>query len=203
MKITFPLPDDNQLHEYCVHCSSENVEKFKEGDGRTMFRCTACGKESSRRISIDPKLVWRVDEETKELVHESVGIFLSNQDEKVLFFELTKFPFGFAIPAGHLDTSETPLEAIKRELAEETTLAATDIELVSEEKLEGDCCSRGADIHLWHLYKGRVSGDASAHIDDHEGGKPVWLTLAEAQDKELTFPPRYFIEKYGEKLLSL
>lgn len=33
-----------------------------------------------------------------------------------------------------------------------------------------------------------------------EGVKPVWLTLDEALKKELVYPVRYFIEKYGEKL---
>jgi len=35
-----------------------------------------------------------------------------------------------------------------------------------------------------------------------EGVKPVWLSLEEAREKELVYPARYFIEKYGAKLLT-
>jgi len=201
MKITFPLPTDGKRHDYCVYCSSENIQLVKK-DGHSLFHCDHCEKESPRRIAIDPALVWRIDGRTNELVHESVGIFLSNSEKKVLFFELTKFPFGYTIPAGHLDVGETPLQAIQREMREETNLSAESIELVSEEQLIGDACIRGADVHFWHLYKGRTSDEEDIRIDKREGTRPVWLTLAEAQKKNLTFPPRHFIEKYGEQLVS-
>ena len=35
-----------------------------------------------------------------------------------------------------------------------------------------------------------------------EGVKPVWLSLEDALKKELVYPVKYFIEKYGTKLLA-
>ncbi len=85
MKISFPLPADNKSHEYCIYCSSENIERVKK-DTHTLIHCNQCGQESPRRIAIDPDSIWHVDNQTHELIHESVGIFLSDPKGRVLFF---------------------------------------------------------------------------------------------------------------------
>ncbi len=127
--------------------------------------------------------------------------FFLTQKEGFYFFDRTVFPFAYTIPAGHLDVGETPLQAVQRELLEETGLVASSIELVSTEELVGDECSRGADIHLWHLYKGKIAKIGEEQIDAHEGGNPAWFTPSEAKENNLTFPAHHFIDKYGDKLL--
>ncbi len=200
MKITFPLPTDNQLHQYCSQCHSEEIRQVIV-QAKPMYRCEHCGDISPRLIVIDPQTVWWVDETTQEYWHESVGVFVFNKNNQALFFERTHYPFALAIPAGHLDTGEVPAAAAKRELMEETAIAAQEIKLFSEEDVFGDKCSRGADHHKWHLYTARVKNVGEVKIND-EGVKPVWLTLEEALEKELVYPVKYFIEKYGDTLLA-
>jgi len=169
---------------------------------RTVWSCHTCGQEEYRILTIDPKSIWHVDSLTREMLHESVGVFVSNIEDKILLFKRTVFPFAYTIPAGHLDVDETPLQAIQRELLEETTLHAKKIELITEELIEGDSCSRGADIHFWHLYKSHEDQSQEVTITQDEGVQPVWLTLKEAQSVQLTYPVRFFIEKFGDILLG-
>lgn len=142
-----------------------------------------------------------MDKTTKEYWHESVGVFVFNEDGKALFFERTIYPFAFAIPAGHLDTGEDAETAAKRELQEEAGIEAPSVKLFSEEDVIGDECRRGADNHKWHLYTTKVEDVGEIKIND-EGVKPVWLTLEEALQKELVYPVKYFIQKYEDKLLA-
>lgn len=200
MKIDFPLPTDGEYHQYCSNCHSENINRIFEGE-KTFYLCDDCHNQSPRLIVIDPKTVWWVDEATKEYWHESVGVFVFNEENEALFFERTIYPFAFAIPAGHLDTGENAETAAKRELQEEAGIETSTVKLFSEEDVIGDECRRGADNHKWHLYTTKVGNVGAIKIND-EGVKPVWLTIEEALQKELVYPVRYFIEKYGDKLLS-
>ena len=200
MKINFPLPIDGEYHQYCQECYSEDIHRIFEGE-KTFYLCNKCGAKSPRLIVIDPKATWWIDEVTKEYWHESVGIFVFNENNEALFFERTIYPFAFAIPAGHLDTGEKAEMAVIRELEEEAGIKINTVKLFSEEDVIGDQCRRGADNHKWHLYMIKVSGIGEIKIND-EGVKPVWLTLEEALQKELVYPVRYFIEKYGNKLLA-
>jgi len=200
MKIPFPLPTDNKYHQYCPKCFSENINRVFEGE-KTFYLCDDCHNKSPRLIVIDPKTVWWVDEKTKEYWHESVGVFVFNSENKALFFERTIYPFAFAIPAGHLDVGEDAEIAAKRELREETGIEAETLRLFSKEDVIGDKCRRGADNHRWHLYATRVGSIEKTEIND-EGVRPAWLTIDEALQKNLVYPVKYFIEKYGNNLLS-
>lgn len=201
MKIDFPLPTDGSYHEFCPSCHSEKIHAIKDGE-KTFYRCDKCQNISPRLIVIDPKIVWWVDEATKEYWHESVGIFVFNPENKVLFFERTLFPFVLTVPAGHLDTGEEPETSAKRELMEETGIQSDNFKLFSEEDILGDKCRRGADNHKWHLYTTHVEKANDIKISE-EGLRPVWLTLEGAlQHKDLAYPSRFFIEKYSNKLFA-
>jgi len=199
MQIPTNVPLD-QEGQYCIHCFSRKVERIFR-DGLTYYHCHVCNKTAERSLVIDNNVVWWVDKKTKEYWHESVGVFVFNSKNKALFFERVIYPFAFAIPAGHLDAGETAEIAVKRELREETGIDSGSIRLFSEEDVIGDKCRRGADNHRWHLYIAKIENIEEIKIND-EGVKPVWLTLDEALKKELVYPVRYFIEKYGEKLLK-
>lgn len=200
MQITFPLPKDGKYHQYCPQCHSESIHRVFEGE-KTFYLCDSCGKKFPRLVVIDPGIVWWVDEKTREYWHESVGVFVFNEKKEALFFERTIYPFAFTIPAGHLDADEKPEVAAKRELAEESGIKVKSVTLFSEEDVIGDECRRGADNHKWHLYTAHISGQITVSIND-EGVQPVWLSLEDALKKELVYPVRYFIEKYGNTLLQ-
>ncbi len=197
MKIDFELPKDNKYHQFCPLCHSERINRIFE-DKKTFYKCDDCGKVSPRMIVIDPQIIWWVDD-AKEYWHESVGVFVFNKENKALFFERIIYPFAWTIPSGHLDIKESPDDAVRRELFEEVALRADELKLFVEEDIIGDECRRGADNHRWHLYVAKTDYLDTIKIND-EGVRPVWLSIDEALGKELTYPVKFFINKYGHSL---
>jgi 8-oxo-dGTP pyrophosphatase MutT (NUDIX family)/predicted RNA-binding Zn-ribbon protein involved in translation (DUF1610 family) len=202
MKINFPLPKDRKLHHYCPNCHSEEVIRTFRDD-KTFYVCESCQMRLPRLIVIDPKVAWWIDNMTQEYWHESVGAFIFNNRNEALFFERTIFPFAMTIPAGHLEAGVSPGDAVVNEVLEEVgiRMPVRAFSLFSEEDVLGDKCRRGADNHRWHLYTARLE-DGRQFVTNDEGKNPQWLSLSEAKEKELTYPTRYFIEKYGDKLFE-
>jgi len=65
MKINFKLPDDNQYHQFCPNCYSEQINRcFK--NNKTFYKCDKCNGTFPRLIVIDPKIKWWIDKNTKE-----------------------------------------------------------------------------------------------------------------------------------------
>jgi len=202
MKINFQFPIDQKYHQYCSVCHSEKIKRVFDKN-KTYYFCDNCQKKYPRLIVIDPKIQWWIDTQTKDYWHESIGIFLSNAEEKILLFERIIFPFAYSIPAGHLDKDENPKEAIVREVKEEVGLIIdkSKINLFCKEDVIGDSCRRGANNHRWHLFICKIERPKNIRMND-EGQKAVWLSLNESLNKNLTFPVRYFIEKYGDGLIK-
>ena len=192
-KINFSLPQDNKRHFYCINCDFPDNVEIKV-DGKSKYKCNNCGKVLDRRIDLDPKITWWVDPNSKELWHESVGVFVHNKENKILFIERTIYPYGFTIPAGHLDKDEAAQQAACRELFEETGIKTDNLKLIFEGAL-ADKCRKGADYHMWHLYKFLLEKDQEIITDESEGKNPVWKNVDEALTGELTSPVRYFLEK--------
>ena len=202
MKIVFPVPQDNKRHRHCQKCFSEKVRDVVT-DGKTFYHCEDCGGTYDRLIDFNPDRIWWVDPKTKEYWHESVGGFVFRDDEKILLIERTLFPYGLTIVAGHLGPDEDPMAGAIRELYEESGIKATEVNLFTEEDLLTDPCRSGADCHRWHLYTLQVLNPyPTINTDKEEGKNPQWLTINEALAEDLTFPTRYFLNKYGNSLLK-
>lgn len=171
--------------EFCPNCYSDKI-KHRENS----FFCPQCKKTSSRLLIIDGKLNYWVDEEGNYW-HESVGVVIQNKKEEILLIKLDKFPFGYSIPAGHVNKGENPKIAAKREVLEEVGLNLDNLALVKNENLTNDSCRRGADHHRWHLYKANI-GDETVEVNE-ESSSYVWIKLAEALKLRLTSPARHFL----------
>jgi ADP-ribose pyrophosphatase YjhB (NUDIX family) len=197
MKITFDPPTDQKRHTYCLNCHAEQIRETTVG-GIGMFTCYSCGQTNGRALIIDPAIRWWTDA-TKEYWHESVGVFIRDPKGKFLFFDRTKHPLGLTVPAGHVDVNEPPAEAAPRELREETGIESNQVSHVITTDIVGDSCRRGADVHRWHCFIAHVAEGAEATIND-EGTHPVWLTLGQALEKELTPAVRYLLTNHRAQL---
>ena len=126
--------------------------------------------------------------------HTSVGMLVWNGD-KLLLIERAKFPFGFAVPAGHVDDDisfgdETNnheaayQKTARRELKEEVGLDAVGLELITEGRKENPCRREGGSWHYWKFYKANVSGDiASKVVRSLDETKNVgWYTKTQIQE---------------------
>jgi len=186
--------------EYCLHCHQAAGFSEELVDGKKVFLCAACHSKNARKLIIDPKLHWWLDDEGR-YCHESVGSVLINPKGEVLFFELTKPPYGLTFPAGHVDIDETPLQAVIRETEEEVgiNIENSNPKYIGGAMIAGDSCRRGSDDHKWSLYVTRVS-DADAHkvsLDAHEGTQARWVPIANIDQSELAPAIKYLFEKYG------
>ncbi|RLC38481.1 hypothetical protein DRH27_02170 [Candidatus Falkowbacteria bacterium] len=86
-------------------------------------------------------------------MHKSVGAIIKNDKNEILMIERMKYPFGWACPAGHIEKDETPEQALKREILEETGLKVNNYKLLFHEFLSWNTCSRGVKGHDWYLYE--------------------------------------------------
>lgn len=189
VKINFPI-DRNTYGEYCPVCHRKDVTFSNRQEAQEkVFICSGCGESSPRLIIIDPNIKWWLGEDGT-YYHESVGILLFDSSEKILFYRLTKFPYGLTIPAGHVDVAETPAAAVIRETSEEVGLTIDSPDVCVSTDIDGDSCRRGSDNHRWTLYAIRIddSAKSSLRIDNHEGDQPVWLGLNDVLEKTDQLP---------------
>ncbi|WP_280381690.1 NUDIX hydrolase [Nocardia wallacei] len=197
MKLDFDWSDDGQYHQYCAHCYAETVERVYE-DGKTYYFCGTCTMRHERSIVIDPAIKSWVASDG-EYWHESVGVFVRNSVGKFLFFERTIFPFSLTVPSGHVDAGEEPDVAAIRELAEEVGISGAGMTAIATEDIVGDSCRRGADVHRWHAYL--LVLDKPLQIDvEEEGENPIWLSLDELREKDLTYPVEFIVDRYSHEL---
>lgn len=199
MKLNFGWKNDGTYHQYCIHCHAETIERVYE-DGKTYYFCNTCKQRHERSIVIDPAVTWWVADDG-EYWHESEGVFIRNPEGKFLFFERRIFPFALTVPSGHVDAGEDAATAAYRETEEEVGMKADRLAEVATEDIIGDSCRRGADAHRWHAYL--LELDQTIDIDakeKEEGDRPVWLTLDEAVENNLTYPVKYIISKYRDVL---
>lgn len=194
MRLTFDVPQDGQVHQYCWGCHAEAVTWVRV-DGRSRYDCAACGQRHERSVVVDPAVRWWLGPD-HEYWHESAGVFV-RRDGRFLFFERIDFPPRWTVPSGHVDTGELPDAAAARELKEEVGLVApTALVHVGTEDIVGDSCRRGADAHRWHAYLADLPDAGDVEVLD-EGHRPVWLTLAEAVERNLSVPVRHMLTRYG------
>ncbi len=95
----------------------------------------------------------------------SVGMIV-RQGDKVLLIERKNFPWGFAVPAGHVDEDIDFESAAKRELKEEVGLDATNIKLVAEGRRDNKCRREGGSWHYWKLYSLSFEGELHRSLDE-------------------------------------
>lgn len=183
-----------------MYCHSETVDRIYK-DHLTLYRCNTCQKISNRCLVIDNKIVWWIDEK-ENYWHESVGVIVINEDQKILCMLRQIFPFSYTIPAGHLDKWEVPEHAALRELEEETGIKTKGkLELIEEFNIYEDSCRRGSDHHKWHLYKLRVANVKKIELSD-ETSTADWYHLSELEKmKNLTDSLKFIIKRFGKSLI--
>jgi len=91
-------------------------------------------------------------------MHFSVGALIKKEG-RYLLVDRVQPPLGFAGLAGHVDEGEESIEAIKREIEEESGLKVRECRLLFEEELGWNWCARGMTTHYWYLYKCEVFGE--------------------------------------------
>ncbi len=113
---------------------------------------------------------------TKKCDHTSVGMMVWH-DDKLLLIERIKFPFGFAIPAGHVDGDATFEDAARRELGEEVGLNTIKLELLLDIRKENPCRREDGTWHHWKIYKVDANGELSRSLEETK--QAGWFSISE------------------------
>lgn len=92
------------------------------------------------------------------MMHYSVGALIV-RDGKYLLIDRVKPPLGFAGLAGHVDEGETAIEALVREVREESGLDVIGHNMIAEEEVADNVCSKGIPVHYWQVYACQVTGE--------------------------------------------
>lgn len=125
-------------------------------------------------------------------MHYSVGALIE-RDGKYLLIDRAKPPFGFAGLAGHVDDGETEVEALIREVREESGLEVKKYKLLFEEEAGWNTCNKGVTVHYWHLFRCEVSGEIRK--DEYEEKSIGWYTKEQIADLKLEPVWEYWFRK--------
>jgi 8-oxo-dGTP pyrophosphatase MutT (NUDIX family) len=117
-----------------------------------------------------------------------VGAVILNEDGKVLGLERKDIPGAWQLPQGGLDENETPVEAVKREIREETGIETRDLELLASmprwlayelpEEARSKKIGRG-QVQRWFLFRFRGSDEAITLGDQKEFKAWKWIAMDE------------------------
>ena len=140
-------------------------------------------KRSSRRAS-------RV-----QTFRAGVGAVILNKSGKVLGFERKDIPGAWQLPQGGLE-DESPLEAVKREVYEETGIGANDLELLSTEsrllayelppEARTQKTGRG-QVQYWFLFRFTGQDEAITLGDKKEFSAWKWMSMQKLATRVVSF----------------
>lgn len=83
------------------------------------------------------------------------------RNQRLLLIERQKPPFGFAPPAGHVDSHGSYEAAARNELYEEVGLVAERLELVAEGRKNNSCRRQDGNWHYWKIFLVTASGNVT------------------------------------------
>jgi ADP-ribose pyrophosphatase YjhB (NUDIX family) len=112
----------------------------------------------------------------KECDHKSVGMLVW-KNGKLLLIERGRPPYGFALPAGHVDDKGSYENAAREETEEEVGLQVTHLKLLIEGRKDNKCRRPGGTWHYWKIYEAITKGEIKRSPDETK--QAGWYTVKE------------------------
>jgi len=143
----------------------------------------------------------------------NVGAVIVNVDGLVLALERKKIPGSWQFPQGGLDEGEEPLEAVKREILEETGIEESQLELLVTvprwlayelpEELRSAKVGRG-QVQKWFLFRFAGRAEAITMGDGKEFRAWEWTTMGELLPRVVPFKQPIYqeLETYFQEYLK-
>lgn len=126
----------------------------------------------------------------------SVGAIILNKNGNVLAFERRDIPGSWQCPQGGLDEDESPQEAVKREIQEETGIMSNTLELLTSasrllayelpEEARTKKLGRG-QVQYWYLFRFTGQDKDITLGDKKEFRAWKWMPMGELVDNVVSF----------------
>jgi 8-oxo-dGTP pyrophosphatase MutT (NUDIX family) len=127
-----------------------------------------------------------------------VGALLLDDSGQVFVARFSKIEGHYAIPGGHVEYGETVVEALVRELQEETNLAATRYRLFRVSERIRPPLYKDGSHHLVYLDFVVDGWTGDLQLDGQELTEGLWLPPESALELPLTITTRQAIEFFLE-----
>ena len=114
------------------------------------------------------------------------------KDGKLLLIERKRPPFGFAPPAGHVDTHGSYEDATKKELSEEVGLETNKIKLLIEGRKDNPCRRRGGNWHYWKIYEAQAQGELNRSMEETKSAE--WYSINEIKQLAANYQIKPYIK---------
>jgi 8-oxo-dGTP diphosphatase len=154
--------------------SSKGADKASKGAGKTSRGAGKTSKAGGKAARSSPR------------EFSAGGVVVRDRSEVVVIVPTRRAADGsrvLALPKGHVDPGETPIEAAEREVREETGIVARPVTELGETRYwyrrDGRTIPKSVTFYLFKY----VDGDVSDHDDEVEEAR--WLPLERAR-RELT-----------------
>ena len=131
------------------------------------------------------------------------GAVILNKSGRVLGLERKNIPGAWQCPQGGLKAKESPLEAVKREIREETGIEAGDLELLATAsrllayelppEMRSPKTGRG-QVHYWFLFRFTGQEEAITLGDKEEFSAWQWMTIDSLMTKVVAFKQSVYEE---------
>ena len=126
----------------------------------------------------------------------AVGALILNQEGKIFLMKSHKWHGQYVIPGGHIELGETIVEALKREVKEETNLDIYGIEFLIFQEFIYDRSFWKKDHYIFFDYLCRT--DSSDATLNEEAEEYIWVPAEEALQLPVEHYTLVVIEKYLE-----
>jgi len=152
------------------------------------------------------------NKKTPQTFRANVGAAIVNTDGLVLALERKEIPGSWQFPQGGLDEGEEPLEAVKREILEETGIEASHLELLGTvprwlsyefpEEVRSQKAWRG-QVQKWFLFRFTGPDKAITMGDGKEFSAWEWTSMRELFPGVVSFKQPIYQElsEYFEEYL--
>jgi 8-oxo-dGTP diphosphatase len=138
-----------------------------------------------------PSLRLRIIRLTQQQFTVSVAAIVLNESNEVLLLDHVLRPgSGWGIPGGFLMSDEQPVDAVRRELQEETGIELNDIKLLN---------ARTINRHIEILFRARSNG--TPEVKSREINSLGWFKIDEMPEK-MNRKQKSIIEKHLNKPVS-
>lgn len=127
----------------------------------------------------------------------TVGIFIFNQQGKLLLLQSHKWPGVYVVPGGHVELGERLEEAAVRETKEETGLDIYDLEFINFQEFIYDPAFWKQRHFIFFDFAAKADGTDVVLNDEAQAY--IWIEPKEALELELDSYTRKSVEIYIKK----